>query len=245
MNKISYKAPLYEQIEHLLYEKIRTQEYLPGQKIPSERELAEHYKISRTTTKRAVNLLVEQGLLVRKLGKGTFVVSGLDQRFNISFESSGSMTDSLSSSGISISNKQIRFFTNIDSRFLRQKLALNENEPVYGVQRLKLHSGIPFALENSYVPGKYFPNFYQINFNNIGLYDYMNSMGHNLKDYQTYQQLETLMTEEAKLLQISTNTFVFKSCYSSIDQDQNIIEYTESYVKAKEGKIHYHLRLSE
>ena len=73
----------------------------------------------------------------------------------------------------------------------------------------------------------------------------MNSMGHNLKDYQTYQQLETLMTEEAKLLQISTNTFVFKSCYSSIDQDQNIIEYTESYVKAKEGKIHYHLRLSE
>ena len=54
---------------------------------------------------------------------------------------------------------------------------------------------------------------------------------------------ETLMPEEAKLLQISTNSFVFKSCYSTLDQDNNIIEYTESYVKAGEGKIHYHLDL--
>jgi len=243
MNKISYKAPLYEQIEHILYQKIRAREYLPGQKIPSERQLAEHYKISRTTTKRAINSLVEQGLLIRKMGKGTFVVSGIDQRFNISFENSNSMTDSLSSSGIIIANKQIKFFTNIDSEFLRQKLALNKNESVYGVQRLKLYSGKPFALENSYVPGKIFPNFYEINFNNVGLYDYMNSMGHQLKYHQTYQKLETLMPEEAKLLQISTNSFVFKSCYSTLDQDNNIIEYTESYVKAGEGKIHYHIDL--
>ena len=243
MNKISYKAPLYEQIEHLLYKKIKTREYFPGQKIPSERQLAEHYKISRNTVKRAINSLVKQGLLVRKLGKGTFVVSGIDQRFNISFENSNSMTDSLSSSGISIANKQIKFFTNIDSKFLRQKLALKENESVYGVQRLKLHNGKPFALENSYVPGKYFPNFYKIDFNHIGLYDYMNSMGHELKYHQTYQQLETLMSEEAKLLQISTNSFVFKSCYSTVDREDNIIEYTESYVKANEGKIHYHLDL--
>ena len=245
MNKISYKAPLYEQIEHLLYEKIRTQEYLPGQKIPSERELAEHYKISRTTTKRAINSLVEHGLLVRKLGKGTFVVSGIDQRFNISFDSSRSLTNSMSLKGIIITNKQIKFFTDIDSKFLRQKLALKETEPVYGIQRLKLHCGKPFALENSYVPGKFFPNFYQIDFNNIGLYDYIESMGHVLKAHQTYQQLETLMPVEAKLLQISTNSFVFKSCYSTADQNQDIIEYTESYVIASEGSIRYHIDLSK
>ncbi len=51
------------------------------------------------------------------------------------------------------------------------------------------------------------------------------------------------MPEEAKLLQIITNSFVFKSCYSTVDQDNNITEYTESYVKASEGKIHYHLNL--
>ncbi len=71
----------------------------------------------------------------------------------------------------------------------------------------------------------------------------MNSMGHQLKYHQTYQKLETLMPEEAKLLQIITNSFVFKSCYSTVDQDNNITEYTESYVKASEGKIHYHLNL--
>ena len=123
MNKLAYKTPLYEQIEHILYEKIQTQEYLPGQKIPSERELAEHYKISRTTTKHAINSLVEQGLLTRKLGKGTFVVSGIDQRFNISFQNSRSLTNSLSSSGISIANKQIKFFTNIDSAFYGKSCA--------------------------------------------------------------------------------------------------------------------------
>lgn len=241
MNKLAYKTPLYEQIEHILYEKIQTQEYLPGQKIPSERELAEHYKISRTTTKHAINSLVEQGLLTRKLGKGTFVVSGIDQRFNISFQNSRSLTNSLSSSGISIANKQIKFFTNIDSAFLRQKLCLANDEPVFGVQRLKLHCGKSFALENSFVPGALFTDFYQIDFNNIGLYDYMESKGHNLENYQVYQQIETLMPEEAKLLNVAEDSYVIKSCYSSADQNQQIIEYTESYVKANKGIIQYHL----
>lgn len=241
MKKLAYNAPLYAQIEHILFDKIQTQEYLPGQKIPSERELANHYKISRTTTKHAINSLVNKGLLTRKLGKGTFVVSGIDQRFNITFQNSSSMTTSLSSNGFSISNRQIKFFTEIDSAFLRQKLCLKRNEPVFGVQRLKLHCDKPVALENSFVPGKLFPDFYQIDFNHIGLYDYMESKGHEVQYYQTYQLIETPMSEEAKLLKISTDSYVIKSCYSSADQDQNIIEYTESYVKASKGIFQYQL----
>ena len=109
------------------------------------------------------------------------------------------------------------------------------------MQRLKLHCGKPFALENSFVPGALFTDFYQIDFNNIGLYDYMESKGHNLENYQVYQQIETLMPEEAKLLNVAEDSYVIKSCYSSADQNQQIIEYTESYVKANKGIIQYHL----
>lgn len=242
MNKLTYKAHLYEQIEHILFNKIQTQEYLPGQKIPSERELAKHYKVSRTTTIRAINNLVKHGLLTRKLGKGTFVVSGIDQRFNITFQNSSSMTTSLLSNGISISNKQIKFFTEVNSDFIRQKLSLKRSESIFGVQRLKLLYDQPLALENSFVPGYLFPDFYQINFNHIGLYDYMESKGHQVKYGQTYQLIETPMSEEAKLLKIRTDSYVIKSCYSSADQDQNIVEYTESYVKASKGIFQYQLK---
>ena len=66
-------APLYRQIHFNLREEILSGRILPGEKMPSETEITRRYDISRFTAQQVYRLLVEEGLVVRKQGRGTFV----------------------------------------------------------------------------------------------------------------------------------------------------------------------------
>jgi DNA-binding LacI/PurR family transcriptional regulator len=67
------QKPLYEEIYHEIYNAIRKGEYLNGDRIPSEKELSEKYRVSRITSKAALEKLSEQGYIRRLPGKGSFV----------------------------------------------------------------------------------------------------------------------------------------------------------------------------
>lgn len=65
--------PLYKQIQEDIRYLIRSGQLRPGDRVPSEAELAEQYHVSRITTKNAINGLAAEGTLIRYRGKGTFV----------------------------------------------------------------------------------------------------------------------------------------------------------------------------
>jgi GntR family transcriptional regulator len=65
--------PLYHQLANILTEKIRTGDYGPGDRIPSEPRLAGTYGIGRPTVRQAIELLIRKRLLTRKRGSGTYV----------------------------------------------------------------------------------------------------------------------------------------------------------------------------
>ncbi|GHU04523.1 GntR family transcriptional regulator [Spirochaetia bacterium] len=65
--------PFYRHIYNYLLEAINTGKLSLGDKIPSEKELCAQFKVSRITSKRALELLAEQGYIARFRGKGTFV----------------------------------------------------------------------------------------------------------------------------------------------------------------------------
>lgn len=68
-------SPLYQQIKALLVHSLQTGEWLPGQAIPSELELAARFKVSQGTVRKAIDELATDNLLVRRQGKGTFVAT--------------------------------------------------------------------------------------------------------------------------------------------------------------------------
>jgi GntR family transcriptional regulator, arabinose operon transcriptional repressor len=70
---------LYQEICAKLAEEIRSGKRVPGDRVETERELAEKHNVSRITSKRALNLLEEEGLVVRRRGLGTFVVNPADK----------------------------------------------------------------------------------------------------------------------------------------------------------------------
>ena len=67
--------PLYEQIKTLLTQSLIAGEWHPGEAIPSEQELAQRYRVSQGTVRKAIDALAAENILVRRQGKGTFVAT--------------------------------------------------------------------------------------------------------------------------------------------------------------------------
>ena len=68
-------GPLYKGVQRALMEQLATGDLKPGQLIPSERQLATEYNVSIGTLRKAIDELVENRILIRQQGKGTFVAS--------------------------------------------------------------------------------------------------------------------------------------------------------------------------
>ena len=66
-------TPLYQQVANDLRDAIVNDVYHVGARIPTEPELSRLYDVSRITIRKAIEILVEEGLLVKRQGKGTFV----------------------------------------------------------------------------------------------------------------------------------------------------------------------------
>lgn len=69
------RVPLYKQIQQFFLDNIQQGNWKPEEKIPSENELSKQFNVSRITIKKALDELVESGLVYRIQGKGTFLAS--------------------------------------------------------------------------------------------------------------------------------------------------------------------------
>ena len=67
--------PLYHQLAEELQSQIHAGKFPPGDRIPSEHELAANYRVGRPTVRQATEALIQRGLLIRRRGSGTFVRS--------------------------------------------------------------------------------------------------------------------------------------------------------------------------
>jgi len=72
-------SPLYMQLAHKLAQAIRQGEYHADEALPSERVLSETLELSRVTARKAIDRLVEQGLIIRKRGSGNYIAPKLEQ----------------------------------------------------------------------------------------------------------------------------------------------------------------------
>ena len=79
------RRPLYEQIKILLTNSLVAGEWKPGEAIPSEMDLAERYRVSQGTVRKAVEELAAEAILTRRQGKGTFVASHSEPSYQYRF----------------------------------------------------------------------------------------------------------------------------------------------------------------
>jgi DNA-binding GntR family transcriptional regulator len=147
MLKQDDQIPLYIQLKESIRSSIINGELKFGDKIPTELELSEEHKISRITVRKAIVDLVEEGYLVKRQGKGTFVNKRKIERKIVHFLS---FSDACKANGLEASSKVIK--TEIIQPTTKDKkmLQLDDGDALLFIQRVRYAGDSPIMIENNY-----------------------------------------------------------------------------------------------
>lgn len=132
----------------------------PNLKLPDERSLALEYGVSRSSIKRALNVLVTQGIIFKKRGSGTFV-NPIYLKNQSMFHSVGNnlgVSDSFRLGGEAPAIELLEFKTEIADKETQRSLFLENGEKVYRIKRLRKLRDINFMIEHAVIPEKLLPD---------------------------------------------------------------------------------------
>lgn len=158
MNKYNNKPiAKYQFIADEIRRRIYNNVYPPKELIPDQNALADEFKVSRMTVKKALDILANEGLIYKRSGVGTFVLGSVPFRF--SDESQVTEFDGLTKSlGTKhVKTKVIDFDLIFPDEELRRKLGIEADEPVYDIRRLRYKDDQPLILEHTYMSERLIP----------------------------------------------------------------------------------------
>ncbi|MFB0834302.1 GntR family transcriptional regulator [Arthrobacter halodurans] len=127
----------------------------PGQAIPSERDLTRHFGVARMTVRHAIDSLVEDGVLERIIGVGTFVARPkMDLQVKLT-----SYSEEMHRRGMVPAARVLRFDEVPAVGALAREMELPEGTPVVRFRRLLLADGQPMSVDENYLPSHKVPGF--------------------------------------------------------------------------------------
>lgn len=141
------QIPLYIQLKESIRGSIVNGELKFGDKIPTELELSEEHKISRITVRKAIEELVEEGYLLKRQGKGTFVNKRKIERKIVHFLG---FSDACKANGMKASSKIIKKEIIQPSSMDKKRLQLDDGDAVIYIQRVRYADDSPIMIENNY-----------------------------------------------------------------------------------------------
>jgi len=162
-------VPIYHQLEEYIKQQIEAGILEEEAVIPSEREYAERFQISRMTVRQAINNLVSEGYLKRQKGRGTFVNK---KKVEQELQGMTSFTEDMLARGMNPSSTLLSFQIIPADCNTAMDLRIKENDSVYKIKRIRLADGAPMALETAYIPVEIVPGLTEEN-SNLSLYQYI------------------------------------------------------------------------
>jgi len=147
---LSGPLPLYFQIGQIIRSKILTGEFSPGEQIPTEKELSEVFQVSSITTRQAILNLVEEGLLVRRQGKGTFVSKKI--RGDTPLQLKGSINDLITEALKTHEVKVLDIIKLKTPERVAKLLNIGERDEVIKVRRTTTLNRVPTSYIINYLP---------------------------------------------------------------------------------------------
>lgn len=166
-------TPMYLQLAHNLTEAIKAGWWRPEEALPSERTVSEDLGISRVTTRKAFDMLLEQGYISRRRGSGTFITPRTEQPLS----RLTSFTELLKQRGFEPSSVWLSRVTESPNEDEVIKLSLSPTSQVVRLKRKRLADGIVTAIEQTTLPLTYLPNPEAIG---ASLYAHLESLGHSV-----------------------------------------------------------------
>ena len=240
----SNPLPLYYQLKEVLRQQIRAGHLAPHTAIPSEPELVARYRVSRATVRQALTELVNEGLLYRQHGKGTFVC---EPRVQQTLSELTSLTEELKRRGKRPGGLLLIYELVRGTESIRQRLRLTDEEQIVRLERLRTADSTPIAYEIDYLPYPRASGVYQRakEVAEGSLYQLMTSEG--LSPYIAEYAVtgEKASAREYELLQAQPDEPGLRFACTTFDQTGSPIEYSELFFPGTRFDFQVTLRVSK
>ena len=223
-------VPLYHQLKNYLENLIATGDLNPGDRIPSESELGEKFQVSRTTVRQALGDLVNQGVLTRIQGKGTFIAQ---KRIQQQLGHLTSFTQDMQSRLSKPRSEVLRFEVVSSNIMVANALQIQTGDPVILLKRIRYADDQPLAVEVSYLPYREYGPLLEENFAEASLYETLKKR-FNILAVRALQQIEAVScpNDEARLLKIRRGAPILHINRTTFSQDDRPFETVESYYRS-------------
>ncbi|KRL86462.1 GntR family transcriptional regulator [Lacticaseibacillus pantheris] len=143
------QSPVYIQIHNRIKKDIEDGRWQVGDRIPAERELAVTFSVSRMTLRQAVQTLVDEGILERRVGAGTFVAS---QKVQERMSGVTSFTDVMLAQGKRPSSRTVSYHITNPSLSEVEQLGLKDGQQVLRMERVRYGDEVPICFEVAAIP---------------------------------------------------------------------------------------------
>jgi GntR family transcriptional regulator len=219
-------SPIYMQLANSLRQQIDDGIIPTGEALPSERDLCDIMGASRVTVRKAIELLIEEGLISRRQGSGTFVTPRIQapgsylNSFSEDAEARGEATDTI------WMMKIIAIASDEEARLLE----LASGTKVARLSRVRMAAGEPLAIENAVIPAEMLPDIETLGHS---LYQALAKLGNRPITGQQKIRAALAGSTEAALLSISEKTEVLRIERLTRRADGRPVELTRSVYRGE------------
>ncbi|NPV54261.1 MAG: GntR family transcriptional regulator [Firmicutes bacterium] len=229
-------VPLYHQLLGIIKRGIMAGLFNAGDMLPSERDLCEKYKVSRSTVRQAIDALVSEGLVYRRQGKGTFIGRPKMQR---SLQHLYSFTEDMYRMGLIPSSKILEMVVTEASADIGRNLVLPaSDQKVTRFTRIRMANDEPLLIETTCIPHYLCPGLIKRDLSRQSLYHILRDE-YGLEPYRAVETHEaiSLAPSEAKLLKCKPGISGFSIERIAYLETGEPIEITNSITRGDKCKF--------
>jgi GntR family transcriptional regulator len=229
-------TPLYSQIKELFVANLREGKWSPGELIPSEMQLARELGDSQGTVRKAITELVENNVLTRKQGRGTFVANHDSERSLFHF------FHIVDSEGRKVmpESKTLSCRRKRASRKESSRLQLAPGSSVVSIERVRRFDGQPIMLETIILPSEPFAQLCQVGASNLPnmLYElYEKQFGKTIHSAEEQLRAVAASDHDASQLAVLPGTPLLEIDRVALTLDKTPVELRTS--RCVTGEHHY------
>jgi len=224
ISRLVSSVPLYVQIAEELMAQIEDGEYLPGAKLPTERDLAERYDVQRATVRKALGVLKDRGLIERVQGSGTFVAEAKIERGAIRLFA---FTKMMTARGFKVGAKVVSAHEVPADPRTAKKLDVAVGTPIYYIYRVRFLNDRPVMLEKCRIPVHLFPGLIDLDLEQRSLFEIMEvEYGRRVTEATQFLEAVAASDFEADCLGVIPGAPLMMEERVTKDQHGDIVEFS-------------------
>lgn len=214
--------PLYQQLQRALRDAIERRVLGAHDALPPERDLATDFDVSRITVRKAIDGLVDEGLLVRRHGSGTFVCARVEKNFS----KLTSFSEDMRARGRNPRSVWLSRAAGTVTPEEALTLRSSPGTPVYRFHRIRFADEAPMALEYATVLASCLPSIDAVE---SSLYEALEKTGN--RPVRALQRLRAVLftAEQAELLGANENDAGLLVERLGFHRDGRAVEFSQSY----------------